>query len=66
MPTLTRKTTRRWKPAWERQAMIDAYVAGEKVEAIAAEFDVFKTTPGNLAVRAGYKRRRPLPQRRPQ
>ena len=41
--------------------MVDAYVAGEKIEAIAAEFGVYKTTPGNLAARRGFKRRRPRP-----
>lgn len=39
--------------------MVDAYLAGEKIESIAAEFGVYKTVPGNLAVLRGFPRRKP-------
>jgi len=34
---------------WERQAILDAYLANEKVDAIAAEFGINNTYPGKLA-----------------
>jgi hypothetical protein len=52
------KKRRRWSLQWERDAMVQAYVDGEKIEAIAAEFGVYKTVPGNLAFRRGYPRRK--------
>ena len=40
---------------WERTAIIEAYKAGEKVEALVAEFDLCSPDyPGKLARRAGY------------
>lgn len=43
---------------WERQAIVDAYCAGEKVDAIAAEFNVSKQYPGMLAESHGRPRRK--------
>jgi hypothetical protein len=39
---------------WERFAIIEAYLGGEKVSAIAAEFGVRDQYPGILAKRRGY------------
>lgn len=44
---------RRHLPAWERQAVIDAYAHGEKVEAIAAEFGVQAQCIRRAARKAG-------------
>lgn len=38
---------------WERQAIVDAMIAGEKREAIAAEFDIADHYPRMLARRHG-------------
>lgn len=43
---------------WEQQAIGDAYAAGEKIDAIAAEFEVPRTYPGRIAARFGHPRRR--------
>lgn len=42
---------------WERQAVIDAYRNGEKLEAIAAEFNCSGVAVSRLAQRAGLPRR---------
>lgn len=42
---------------WERQAIVDAFLAGEKIEAIAAEFGVTRSYPGVLARRMGVPAR---------
>jgi hypothetical protein len=42
---------------WERQAVIDAYRDGEKLEAIAAEFNCSGAAVSQLAKRAGLPRR---------
>lgn len=39
---------------WQRQALIDAYMGGEKEAAIAAEFGVSHNYPGILARRGGF------------
>lgn len=39
---------------WERQAIIDAYCADEKLDAIAEEFGVVRHYPTMLARRAGF------------
>lgn len=43
---------------WERQAIVDAYIDGEKIEAVASEFKVCAATVINNAKRAGLKMRR--------
>jgi hypothetical protein len=45
---------RRFLPDWERQAVIDAYVAGEKVWAIAVEFGVLEQCVRRAARKAGF------------
>jgi hypothetical protein len=42
---------------WERQAVLDAYRDGEKLEAIAAEFHCSGAAVSQLAKRAGLPRR---------
>lgn len=39
---------------WQQQALIDAYLAGEKTEAIAEEFGVHVSYPRLLAKRRGH------------
>ena len=39
---------------WQQQALLDAYLAGEKVEAIAHEFGVHVSYPRLLAKRRGH------------
>lgn len=47
---------------WQRDAMVDAYLGGEKTEAIGAEFGVSAQYPGQLAKTRGHPVR---PQGRP-
>jgi hypothetical protein len=42
---------------WQKQAIIDAYLAGDKVDAIAVEFGVVDSYPGILARRRGHPMR---------
>ena len=42
---------------WQRQALIDAYMGGEKESALAAEFGVSPSYPGILAGRSGCEKR---------
>lgn len=39
---------------WQRQAILDAYLAGEKVESISNEFGVDVAYPCKIAKRRGY------------
>ena len=59
------QTTRKRRPNlqdWERQAILDAYKNGEKLEAVASEFGVHWTTVNKIGRRAGCK---PRPHGRP-
>lgn len=42
---------------WQRQAIVDAYSAGEKLDALAAEFGINRSYPGLLAARHGIPKR---------
>lgn len=44
---------------WEKQAIADAYVAGEKVEAVASEFAIICSHVRQVARRLGAKVRGP-------
>jgi len=55
--TIRSESTNRKLEPWERQAIIDAYEAGEKIEALASEFGVDLSYPRKLASRAGHKLR---------
>lgn len=44
---------------WQRQAIADAYGAGEKVEAVAAEFQITSARVSQIGIGAGHPRRRP-------
>jgi len=51
-------TKRTWRlQDWERQAILDAYCAGEKTAAIGAEFGCAANYPAFLAKAAGIARR---------
>ena len=40
---------------WQRQAVLDAYISGEKAVAIAAEFGISNRYPCVLARRSGFE-----------
>lgn len=42
---------------WEKQALVDAYMAGEKLTSLAEEFGVDHSTISHLAKRWGCPRR---------
>ncbi len=52
----------KYLPEWQRQAIADAYGAGEKAEAISAEFDVCLPHVREIAKAFGHP---PRPTRRP-
>lgn len=55
---MTMAVKRTWRlQAWERQAIVDAYAGGEKLDAIAAEFGCCRHYPRVLASRRGQPAR---------
>ena len=57
MPRKKPKKYRRLQE-WEREAILQAYKDGEKLLALAAEFDTLESTISRIAERAGLPRRK--------
>lgn len=56
-PRTTPKRKYRRAQDWVKQAVVDGYIAGEKLSALSVEFDIDEATISRLAQKAGLPRR---------